>query len=78
MRKKLWLWSAPYPTFLFEYSLRQQQSQPAEIRRGHKVHKYIEYHNVCPLVGIRTPPPPLPQVSVPPPPRNEGVGESQF
>ncbi len=57
----------PYPTFLHEYSLRQQQSQPAEIR-GHKVHKFIEYHNVFPLVGIGTPPPPLPQVSVPPPP----------
>ncbi len=31
------------------------------------VHKYIEYHSECPLVGIRTPPPPLPQASVPPP-----------
>jgi hypothetical protein len=27
---------------------------------------FYEYHKVCPLVGIGTPPPPLPQASVPP------------
>jgi hypothetical protein len=26
--------------------------------RWHKVHIYLEYHNVCPLVGIGTPPVP--------------------
>jgi hypothetical protein len=35
----------------------------------HKVHIYQEYNSVCPLVGIGTPPPPLPQASVYPPPR---------
>ncbi len=48
-----------------------------------------EYYSVCPLVGIGTPHPPLPQASVSPPPESkggtlacgpvvEGVGESQF
>jgi len=32
----------------------------------HKIHIYIEYRSVCPVVGIGTPPPPLPQASVPP------------
>jgi hypothetical protein len=32
----------------------------------HKEHIFLEYHSVCPLVGIRTPLPPLPQASVPP------------
>ncbi len=47
---------------------------------------YLEYHSVCPLVRIGTPPPPLPQASVYPPepkvraysPAGEGVGGSQF
>ncbi len=49
---------------------------------------HIEYHSVCPLVGIGTLPLPLPQASVPLPPgtkggkahspRGEGLGESQF
>ncbi len=30
-------------------------------------HKYLEYHSVCPLVRIGTPPPPFSQASVPPP-----------
>jgi hypothetical protein len=42
----------------------------------------LEYHSVCPLVRIGTPPPPLPQASVSPrnqreghtPPAGEGVG----
>ncbi len=29
---------------------------------------YKKHHSVCPLVGIGTPPTPLPQVSVPSPP----------
>ena len=33
----------------------------------HKVLIYIEHHSVCPLVGIGTPPPLLPQASVPSP-----------
>ncbi len=35
----------------------------------HKVHIYLEYHSIRPLVGIGTPPPhpPLPQVSLPSP-----------
>jgi hypothetical protein len=31
----------------------------------HKVHIYLEYHIVCPLVWIGTPPPPLPQACAP-------------
>jgi hypothetical protein len=41
-----------------------QRSEPEEA--SHKVHKYLEYHSVCPLVRIGTPPPPLPQASVSP------------
>ncbi len=55
----------------------------------HKSHIYLEYHNVCPLVGIGTPPHPLPQASVSLPqepkggggthsPAGEEVGESKF
>ncbi len=54
----------------------------------HKVLIYTEHHSVCPLVGIGTPPTPLPQASVPSPPEPKGggahspaakgVGESQF
>ncbi len=41
-----------------------------------KVHIYLEYHSVCPLVGIGTPPTPSPASErVGPPPRNDrGVG----
>ncbi len=35
----------------------------------HKVHTYLEYHSVCPLVGIGTP-------SVPPPPDTGGGGST--
>ncbi len=34
----------------------------------HKTNIYLEYHSVCPLVGIGNPLPPLPQASVYPPP----------
>jgi hypothetical protein len=55
----------------------------------HKVHIYLEYHRVCPLVGIGTLPPPLSPASLPLPPEpkggggahspgGEGLGESQF
>jgi hypothetical protein len=59
-------------------------------RENHKVLIYLEHHSVCPLVGIGTPPTPLPQASVPSPPppgpksggehspAAKGVGESQF
>ncbi len=41
----------------------------AEIFKGfkHKVLIYTDNHSVCPLVGIGTPPTPLPLASVPPP-----------
>jgi hypothetical protein len=36
-------------------------------------YRYLEYHSVCPVVGIGTPPPPLPQASVHPlPPEPKG------
>ncbi len=53
----------------------------------HKLHVNIEYHSVCPLVGIGTLPPPLSPASVPLPPEprggshspaGDGLGESQF
>jgi hypothetical protein len=49
--------------------------------------QYLDYHSVCPLVGIVTLPTPLSTVSVPLPPEwgvgahspaGEGLGESQF
>ncbi len=42
----------------------------------YKVSKYKEYHNVCPLVGIGTPPPLSRKLVCPtaPPPRNQGRG----
>ncbi len=40
----------------------------------HKVHLYIEYHSVCPLVGIGTPLPFQPQAIVPPPGTKGGGG----
>jgi hypothetical protein len=40
----------------------------------YKVHIYIEYHSVCPLVGIGAPPLPLPQTSVPLPRNQRGGG----
>jgi hypothetical protein len=48
--------------------------------------KYKEYHSVCPLVGIGTPPHPSPECVLPPEPEGggvhlpagEGAGESQF
>ncbi len=43
----------------------------------HKVLTYMEHHSVCPLVGIVTPPTPLPKASVPfppPPPRTKEWG----
>jgi hypothetical protein len=40
----------------------------------HKVLIFTEYHSVCPLARIGTPPTPLPLASVPPPPPNQRVG----
>jgi hypothetical protein len=40
-------------------------------RTSRKVHIYLEYHSVCPLVRIGTPPHPHPLASVSP--RNQGV-----
>jgi hypothetical protein len=43
----------------------------------HKVHIHLEYHSVCLLVRIGTPPLPLRQASVPPlPPPNQGYTHS--
>jgi hypothetical protein len=52
------------------------------------MHIYKEYHSICPFVEIGTPPPLLPQASVPLPPEpkgggaqlpaGEGMGEYQF
>jgi hypothetical protein len=44
----------------------------------HKVHTYIEYHSVCPLVGIGTLPPPLSPASVPLPPEPKGGGHNRL
>jgi hypothetical protein len=52
-----------------EYCLLRQDSH------DRKVLIYTECHSVCPLVGIRTPPAPIPQASVPPPPGTKGKGE---
>jgi hypothetical protein len=38
---------------------------PTSQSTKHKVHTYKEYHSVCPLVEIVTPPPPLSPASVP-------------
>ncbi len=40
----------------------------------HKVHIFIEYHSVCPLVGIGNLPPPFSPASVPLPGTNGGGG----
>ena len=54
---------------------------------AHKVHMWLGYHSVCPVVGIGTPPPPPASLWVSPlgtkgggshSPACEGVGESQF
>ncbi len=41
-------------------------------QEDHKVHIFIEYHSVCPLVGIGTLPPPLSSASAPLPPEPKG------
>ncbi len=40
---------------------------------NHKIHIYLEYHSVCPLVWIGTPPPPLPLSRVSPRNLKEGT-----
>jgi hypothetical protein len=48
-------------------------------KRGkHKVLTYTEHHSVCPLVGIGTPPTPLPQASVPSPPDQRVGGHTRL
>ncbi len=42
----------------------------------HKVCKYKEYHNVCPLVGIGTLPTPLSASECAPPPKAGGGAHS--
>ncbi len=48
-------------------------SKPVKVSWTHKVHIYIEYHSVCPLVGIGTPPPPEPKGGGTHSPSGEGV-----
>jgi hypothetical protein len=44
----------------------------------HEVPIYLEYHSVCPLVGIVTPLPSLPQASVLPPRTKGGGGHTRL
>jgi hypothetical protein len=72
------------------YSIQMYENKGMLTWWSRKSTKYIytEHHSVCPLVGIGTPPNPLPQASVPvPSPRTKGwgaaaaakgVGEFQF
>jgi len=48
--------------------------EAVEVGTRHKVHIYIEYYSVHPLVGIGSPPTPLPQTSEPFPPPYHRVG----
>ncbi len=49
------------------------------IMANHKVHIYLEFQSVCPLVRIGTPPsPPEPKGGGGHSPAGEGLGESQF
>ncbi len=56
------------PGFLFVGKI---WSKKLNIASGPKVHKYLEYHSVCPLVGIGTPHP-LSCKRVCPPPNQRG------
>ena len=44
----------------------------------HKVRIYKEYHSVCPIVGIGTPPTPLSPASVPLSPVPKGGGHTRL
>ncbi len=46
--------------------------------KKHEVRKYIEYHSVCPLVGIETLTTPLSPASVPLPPEQGGWGHTHL
>jgi hypothetical protein len=48
------------------------------VSKFHKVLTYTEHHSVCPLVGIGTPPIPLPQASVPSPPDQRVGGHTRL
>ncbi len=69
-------------------NLKSGQNSP-DFTAAHSTYIYKEYHSLCPLVGIGTPPTPsLASESAPPPPptkgggrtppRPRGWGESQF
>jgi hypothetical protein len=75
------------PSFCFFGSSSRPQTHVIRDGTPHKVHIYLEYHSVCPLVGIGTPPLSRMQVCFPPEPKGEGftllppcegVGEYQF
>ncbi len=49
------------------------------IRLWHKVHLFLDYHSVCPLVGIGKSSPPLPEARVhgpPPEPKGGSTGNT--
>jgi hypothetical protein len=58
---------AKYSSQIMFYVLNEQTRDG--LRAAHKVHIYLEYHSVCPLVGIG---PPTPS------PAGDRVGEYQF
>ncbi len=62
------------PNILLLYQTGCPNIVEAFIREQHKVHTriYVEYHSVCPLVGIGTLPPPLSPASLPLPPEPKG------
>jgi hypothetical protein len=61
------------PIFFYFFFPIDLKFYSATILLKHKVHKYKEYHSVCPLVGIRTLPPPLSPSECAPPLGTNGV-----
>jgi hypothetical protein len=54
--------------------LRDMQDKQHRVSITHKAHIYLEYHSVCPLVEIGTPPSPVSQAGVSSPlKQREGV-----
>jgi hypothetical protein len=48
-----------FPSFIHTVTVKKCASSIL-FGEDHKVHIYLEYHGVCPLVGIETPPHPSP------------------
>ncbi len=53
-------------------------SVPSRVYSTKYLYMYIEHHSVCPLVGIGTTPPLLPQASVPSPPDQRVGGQTRL